>query len=245
MKKRRTLFMILILAILLFTVFLLAQRTFRNDNVIILPEHTTETDTGEGMQSPDNLNVLTITPETVQTAIATLSRPVIYHRTQTTELFWNGGSSATTAQVAVNGNLMRLDIMQPDGTVCHTLLGGDRCTVWYDDEQEWIDLNADQYSADALQSMPTYETVLNLPTERISHAEYCSKNGVYCIYVLTSEDESGYADSFWISVHSGLLYFAERTHSGQLIYRFSAGEPEQGTPAETLFLLPDGTEFRP
>lgn len=245
MKKRRTLFMILIFAILLFTVFLLAQRTLHNDNVITLPEHTAETDTGEGTQSPDDLNVLTITPETVQAAIATLSRPVTYHRTQTTELFWDGGSSATTAQVAVSGNLIRLDIVQADGTVCHTLFSGDRCAVWYDDDQTWVDLHADQYSADALQSMPTYETVLNLPVERIIHAEYCSKGGVYCIYVQTNEDENGYADSFWISVSSGLLYFAERTHSGQLIYRFSAGEPEQGTPAETLFLLPDGSEFRP
>ncbi len=245
MKKRRTLFMILILTILLFTLFLLVQRTFRNDNVIILPEHTAESDTGEGTQAPDNLNVVTLTPDTVQTAIKTLSRPVSYHRTQTTELFWNGGSSATTAQVAVSGNIMRLDIMQPDGTVCHTLLGGDRCVVWYDDERDLIDLNAGQYSADALQSMPTYETVLQLPSEQISRAEYCSKNGVYCIYVQTKEDENGYSDSFWISVHSGLLYFAERTHEGQLIYRFSAGEPEQGEPAESLFLLPDGTQFRP
>ena len=144
MKKRRTLFMILILTILLFTLFLLVQRTFRNDNVIILPEHTAESDTGEGTQAPDNLNVVTLTPDTVQTAIKTLSRPVSYHRTQTTELFWNGGSSATTAQVAVSGNIMRLDIMQPDGTVCHTLLGGDRCVVWYDDERDLIDLNAGQ-----------------------------------------------------------------------------------------------------
>lgn len=245
MKKRRTLFMIIILALILLTVFLLAQKAFRSDNTIKLPEQTSEADTGEDTQSPDNLNVLSITPENVQTAIATLSRPVAYHRTQTTELFWSEGSAATTIQVAVNGSMMRLDIIPSDGTVCHTLLKGDSCAVWYDDEREWIVLRAEQYSSDILQRMPTYETVLELPVEQITNAEYCLKNGVYCIFVQTAKDDTGHADKYWISVQSGLLYFAERTHNGELIYRFSAGEPEQGAPAESLFLLPDGTEFRP
>ena len=245
MKNRKTLFTIILLGIALFVAFLLAQQMLRKQSTITLPESITEGETGKDTPSTDALNVISVSPATVQAAISTLSRPVSYQRTQTIEIFWSGGSSASAAQVAVSGSVIRIDTTLADGSISHTLLTGDHIAVWYDDDQTWITLRADQYSADALLRIPTYETVLDLSADSIAHAEYCQKDGVYCIYVQTTPDAEGYAESYWISVRSGLLFFAERTCNGELIYRFSATEPGVDAPTETLFLLPDGSKFQP
>lgn len=245
MKNRKTLFVIILLSFFLLAAFVLAQQMLRKDSIIKLPQSATETDVGEDTPGTDDSNVLSITPGTVQTAIATLSRPAAYHRTQTVEIFWTGGSSSSAAQIAVSGGTTRIDTTLSDGSICHILVVGSHCAVWYDDEQTWITLRADHFSSDALQRMPTYETVLDLPVESIDRAEYCVKDDVYCIYVRTTEDADGYAASYWISVRSGLLFSAERTCNGELIYRFSASEPGAEAPTESLFLLPDGSKFQP
>lgn len=245
MKKSKMLFMLTVLGILLLAAFFLIQQTMGDGNTITLPGYITDSGTGDTDHNTEDLNVITIDPNTVQAAIATLSRPLSYHRTQTIELFWDGGSSVTTSHVAVRNGLMRVDMIYPDGTVCHTLSGNDLCAVWYDEDRTWVTLRADRYSDDALQHIPSYESVLELPVERIIQAEYRLLGDVYCIFVLTSEDEEGYAESYFISVQSGLLYFAERTHYGEMIYRFSAVEPGSNAPDDSLFLLPDGSPFTP
>lgn len=136
-----------------------------------------------------------------------------------------------------------MDTALPDGSICHTLLSGGSFAVWYDDETNWTSLSTDQLSADALQRMPTYETVLDLPVDSIVHAEYCLKDGVYCIYIQTAPDREGYATGYWISTQSGLLFSAERTSGTEVIYRFSATEPGRDAPDSRLFLLPDGSRF--
>jgi len=243
MKSRKPLLMILILGALLLVILLLAQHMLRERSTITLPERPAEADSSGDSTNTEALNVLRITPETVQAAVATLSRPASYQRSQTVILYWEGGRSTTTAQVAAKNGITRIDMTLPDGTVNHTLLTGDRLAVWYDDEEDWSTLRTDQISPDALQRMPTYETVLELPTSSIIQAEYCQLAGVYCIYILTAPDADGYSESYWISVESGLLYAAERTCNGNVIYRFSATEPDKDAPDEARFLLPDGSQF--
>ena len=99
----------------------------------------------------------------------------------------------------------------------------------------------EDFTADVAQRMLTYETVRELPVEDIALADYRELDGVYCIYVETSPDEAGYADRYWVSVSSGLLYAAERTCQGELVYRFTTTEPDAETPEESLFRLPDGS----
>lgn len=243
MKKRKPLFIFIMLGTMLFIVLLLAQYMLRESSTITLPERPAESDGSGDSSGTEVHNILSITPQTVQAAIATLSRPASYQRTQTVVLYWDGGESTATAQVAVSGGVTRFDMTLPDGSVCHTLLSGDRFAVWYDEDKTWTTLRADQVSADALQRMPTYETVLDLPADSIIHAEYCQKDGVYCIYLQTAPDPDGYAASYWISAQSGLLFAAERTCNGSVIYRFSATEPGTDAPDGALFLLPDGSQF--
>lgn len=244
MKQHKPFYAVIIIGVVLF-IALLTTQYIREDRTITLPVRTTETETETGDNKPDteNLNILSITPATVQAAVSTLSRPASYQRTQTVTLCWNGGESTTTSHVAVSGKMMRIDTQLKDGTICHILLRSERACVWYDNETNWVCIRADELSSDALQRMPTYETVLSLDSSRIVHAEYCLKDNVYCIYIQTAPDQNGYVEHYWISGQSGLLYAAERTQDGRVIYRFTATEPGNDTPDESLFLLPDGALF--
>lgn len=243
MKHHKPFYVTITLGVLLCIALLATQYMRREDSTITLPMPTTETETSDKDSHAETLNILSITPNTVQAAVATLSRPASYQRTQTVTLYWDGGESSTTAQVAVNGTLTRIDTTHRDGTVCHTLSDTTTTCVWYDDDTHWVATRTALISADALQRMPTYESVLELDSTQITHAEYGLKDSVYCIYIQTAPDLDGYAEQYWVSAQSGLLYAAERTYHGQVIYRFQATEPEHDTPEADLFLLPDATPF--
>lgn len=243
MKKKRMTFLSLGLsALLIVFVLVMAQGNARKEGSIVLPEMPADTAGTESGESQSPINLVEITPATVQAAVATLNRPNIYQRAQTVEIFWSGGSGRSVSQVAVNGEMTRIDTVLVDGSTLHMLTWGDRAAQWYDEETDWTGFRSEEFTSDIAQRMLSYETVLDLPTESILLADYRVEEGVYCIYVETSADEEGYAQRFWISTASGLLYKAERWQGQERIYAFTAPEPGMELPENDLFLLPDGTE---
>ena len=221
------------LLLLVVVLLLLAWGGRRAPGGIVLPQAQTDSAGMEDDGSESRLNVVSITPETV--------RPAAYSRVQTVETFWSGGSGQAVSQIHVSGGRTRLDTQLPDGSVRHMLVVGGAAGVWYDDETEWKLLRSRQLSADLAARTLTYETVRDLPVERIAQADYRSLEGVYCIYVETAPDSQGYVDRFWVSVDTCLLHAAERLQNGALVYRFTATAPDAAAPDEALFLLPDGS----
>ena len=63
-----------------------------------------------------------VTPETVQTVIASLSRPDSYYRELTVTLFWEGGESAEQVEIWADGGYVRTTIAT-GGTVQYRLVG--------------------------------------------------------------------------------------------------------------------------
>ncbi|MBR2132885.1 MAG: hypothetical protein IJ955_10215 [Oscillospiraceae bacterium] len=241
-SRKFTIFTLSLGTLLLFAL-LIAHGVLDKDIPFVLPQHLPEVGTSDETVDSDSLQVLSVNPKTVQAAIQTLSRPASYQRTQEITLFWSSGSSTSTSNVAVKGDLTRVDTVLSDDSICHTLTDGEHTAVWYDDDTTWTLLQSTYTPADALMRMPTYEDVLHLPIFRIAQAEYSQKDSLFCIYVETTPDSNGYVDRYWISVQSGLLYAAERTSHGTLIYRFQSSEPKSETPDEKLFLLPNGSQL--
>lgn len=243
MDKKKTTYITIALVILFSLTIFGALKTFQKDRTIVLPERSSETESSDDGDTADSFNVLSVAPETVQSAIRTLARPTSYERTQMVTIFWSGGESTSVSQVAVSGGVTRVDTTLADSTVRHILMNEETAAVWYDEETEWRVLKTGELSTDAIQRMPTYETVLLLSVAEIAQAEYCEKEGVRCLYVQTRQHEDGYTERYWVSVSSGLLFAAERLWEETLIYRFAAVEPEGEAPHEERFLLPDGTAF--
>lgn len=235
--------------LLLLVLLLLVWGGHRRSAAIVLPENQSEGGP-LGPEPPDSrVNTISITPETVRPAIAALSRPAAYSRTQQVETFWSGGSGQASATVYVSGGRTRLDASLPDGSVRHTLVvdgpgEGEALTgVWYDDEKTWRTLRTGSQAADQAARMPTYETVRDLPAGDIAQADFREAYGGRCVYVETRIDAGGYMDRYWVSAENGLLVAAERLWQGDLVYRFTAGEADVSPQEESLFLLPDGSEL--
>jgi len=218
--------------------------TLRRPERITLP--TLEETSGEisdGLAGNETLTLVEVTPETVQTAVATLARPQSYQRTVIVERFWNGGSGSGQSTVTVDHGWTRVDRTLPNGQTRHAVTNGETTHIWYDQEETVYTTPAGGISADDEQIIPTYEDVLELPVESITAADYRVEADRQCIYVETAEDADGYLRRFWIDLECGLLAMAETLQYGEIVYRMGAMELTTAADLQGYFTLPDGTNL--
>ena len=193
-----------------------------------------------GVQDGDQYWQVAVTPETVQSIVATLSRPDSYYRELTVETLWSGGSYASPVQYWEDGGWAHTRQVLASGAVRHDLTGPETAYYWYEGSTAWGTFPADERSSDLAQHIPTYETVLELDPESITGAGYELRGSLPCVYVEVQE-ESGALERYWVSTDSGLLISAERELNGTLVYRMTAySQIQTPCPATASFALPDG-----
>lgn len=241
-KKHLNWMTITFAALALLVIGMMAMNTIRRPGEITLPDPDTAPDqlVEDADRTEGALAVIEITPDTVQAAIATLSRPEAYQRTITVEQFWNGGSAAYETAVAVDGAWTRTDRTMPDGRVRHTMIGSETVYVWYNNEINLYSGPVGAVSADNEQSIPTYETILDLSADEIVAADYQDFSGIPCIYVEAVSSEE-HTLRYWVSVESGLLVAAEKLIQDETVYRMGALVVDSAEPPSGIFVLPDGT----
>lgn len=247
-RRKRTLFAVLIATIIVVAVFSsFAINLFGRDSYEItlpdLSQDSAENQPGDVVGSGGQFVRVEVTPQTVQSVIATLvrARPQSYYREITIELWAGESSSVTTAQVWVDGGWTRSDVTSPSGKVQHNLVGEGTRWLWYDDDPEAISFPADQVVSDLIQRIPTYEDVLALPVEEITDTGYEDYGGLNCVFAEVRQEELNSWERYWISVSSGLLVAAERVKDDQLVYRMTALSIESPAPLSSSFALPDGS----
>lgn len=198
---------------------------------------------GDGGSPSGALTVVEIAPETVQAAIYSLSRPESYGRSMTIEYLWDGGGGALELYTIVRGGWTRVDRGLPGGQTRISITNGDETYIWYGygHDAEVLAVPAGDISADAEQSIPTYEDILDLPVDDILLADYRPLDALTCIYVETAEDAAGYTTRYWVSVENGLLVQAERLLDGEAVYRMTSLYVDQTEYDASRFTLPDGT----
>lgn len=232
-----------ILAILVIGMMLM--NTLRRPGKITLPDTTVQAGqvVDPADRSEDALTVVEITPETVQAAIATLSRPETYRRTITVEQFWGDSSGTYEVTAAVLNGWTRTDRTMPDGRVRHCISGSDAVYIWYNNETRLYTGLPGEITPDHDQSIPTYEDILTLPREEIVTADYRRISDVDCIYVEAVTDGGDQTLRYWVSVESGLLVVAEKLVGEETVYRMASLDLDQAEPAASEFTLPDGTRL--
>lgn len=232
-------FIILVVMVLV----LMFSNSLRRSSRITLPAEnsTSEQTDPDASAGEDALTVIAVTPETVQTAIATLARPEQYSRAIRVEQVWSSGSGSFETTVTVSGRWTRTDRTLSDGQVRHTITDGETTYIWYNSESTVYSGPAGEITPDDEQAIPTYETILELPVEDIAAADYRSVSDVNCIYVETVEDPDGYTQRYWVGVETGLLVASERLLEGETIYRMASLTVDLSVPSADRFILPDGT----
>ena len=246
-QKNRVVFSVAVILLIFVALLVSFGRSLFRTNIpeVVLPQIEVNEPGSSGApgQSDSQSNQLvSVTPQTVQSVIGTLDRNDSYYREITVEQFWSTGSSSHTVQTWVDREWSLVRQLLPSNVVRQDLIGPDSAYYWYEGSSRYESAPAAQHAADLAQRLPTYETVLELDTSSISAAGYESKSGVPCVYVRSLDADSGSVKDYWISVDSGLLVCAELYREDALIYRVSAFSPIQSPcPAEAAFRLPDGT----
>ena len=243
MRRQRTTYYIVGVSILLIlSVLALARGGLRRSGSIVLPSVQTDTGNAGENDAAEGLDVVQITPATVQPAINTLSRPATYSRTQRVETYWSGGSGTAYVNSYVRNGAVRMDTVLPDGQWRHILRDGGQTYIWYNsDTADVYQAPTGSFSVDDELWVPTYEDLLEVAPERLAEAGYETYLETDCIYAATAEDGDGYAERYWIAVDSGLLVAAERLQNGQTVYLMEASDTTVSEPSPELFTLPDGT----
>ncbi len=195
-----------------------------------------------GGQLADGILLVEVNQKTVQSVIATLTRPESYYREVTLETYWGQEGKATaTAQVWVDGGFTRVDTALHGGILEHTIVGDGKRYRWYNNDWDYFTTNAGEKDADLMQKIPTYEDVLALNPEEITDAGYETRGGLACVYVEVAEDELGYRERYWVSVEQGLLVSAETVKDEKIVLKMEAYSVEIPVRSGVSFTLPDGT----
>lgn len=246
-RKKRTLFAVLIATVIVLAVFASFAITLfgQEDYQIKLPDLTDDAATnpsGDQSDPGDQSIRIEVTPETVQSVIATLDRPRSYYREIDLELWADVDTTAlSTAQVWVDGSWTRSTVTTPGGVIQHNLVGEGTRWLWYEGNEKVLSFPADESIADAVQRIPTYEDVLEMPKEQITATGYETYAGADCVYVETEQEDLNSRERYWISVSDGLLVAAERVKDDLVVYRMTAQSTVSPAPLDSSFALPDGT----
>jgi len=243
MKKRSAYFNILIVLAFLAVaalIFFLAPGSDPETPAVLLPPVAAPEDNSGGSTAADELlQTVSVTTDTVQTALQTLHRAESYSRTLTVERFWTGGSSTETVSVWQRGDALRLTIKTGESAAeKNILLSGRDKWVWYSDGDGVFSGTAREGDADAYQTILTYEDVLALDKRNITDAGFCDFDGEDCIYVRYVSGSLFYDNLCYVSVHTGLLMGQETYDGDILIYAMHSSAPDISTPDEAMFTAP-------
>ena len=251
MKKRGAFFYILILLALAAVgalVFLLLPGREVSTPAVVLPTPAPpDASAPPTQESVSGGQIIAVTPETVQTVIATLHRSDSYARSLSVQDFWSGGSRGRTFQVWVRGDSLRLAISDTDAgdqasALENVLIRDGEKWIWYGDGSGVYRGPLLPGDADAYQTILTYEDLLNTPREDILDAGYTDFSGMNCIYVRWRIGTLGYVSDCYIDPDTGLL-MGERCYDGEkLIYSMDSSVPDVTTPSESVFALPAGAQ---
>ena len=235
-KNRRVLVAAIAVTVLaaVFLSFGLPALTGRTPKVTLAdPDQPVASETGQ------QLLPVEVTPDTVQSVIATLSRPESYSRSMTVTLYWGeNGKGEQQVRMWADDGYVKTTVTSGSG-VQHRLVGDGKLRLWYDGDTVWKEVPAGSHSADLAQHIPTYEDVLSADESEITRASYVDREGKDCIYVEMVRE--GVTDRYWIETATGLLAFCVTLEGDKTVYTME--ETDYTSPLEdaSVFLLPDGS----
>ena len=242
-RKRGTLFYLILAAAALVTatlvVFLSPGTLPDTPPVILATPPVTVRPAAPTPEDSSGKSVISVTPDTVQTVLRTLSRSDSYSRTLTVERFWSGGVSVSEVNVWVWGDMCRLSIRSEEqDRVRNVLLAGNEKWIWYSDSPNVYTGAAAADEADRWQSIYSYEKIGSLEVSQILDADFLDFGGEKCVYVRFSDGLLGYVSECYVSCSTGLLMGEDVFDGSRVIYTMRSSRPDISTPDTAVFSHP-------
>lgn len=245
-EKKRTILAIVISCIILVAVgYSFGLNFFRSTTEIVVADPSASSALPSDSQLSEGVGGIPVevTPDTVQSIIADMSRYKSYGRTIEICYAWSGsGSARITAEVTEHNGWLRCDTVLPGGMVEHSVVGDGSLWYWYDEGPNHLQVPFDGGTCDLIQHIPTYEDILEVDRSQIAATGYEEKNGVPSIFVEVEREALGYVERYWVSIASGLLIAAETEKEGSVVYSMVSGDVVSPADlSESDLTLPDGT----
>ncbi len=240
-KTRRLLVIGIALTLVIGVVSSIGLPGLAGEYILEMPVVSEEVPTSTVTATPQ----LTVTNDTVQAVIASLSRQTQYYRELTLHVYYTGGDgeAVTTVRHWEDGNLAKTSLLLPDGQSQTGIREGDILHSWYQGDRSYYTRSTDAAGADFAQRIPHYEDVLTLPKSQIRESALVEERTVPCIFVEFFVEELNLTERYWVSLDTGLLFAAESLQGEQLVYRMEEQHYAKLTEAPTEFFLPDGREL--
>lgn len=212
---------------------------------VVLPTLSSSTSNPLEYTGNSSLYQVTVTPHNVQSVIKSLVISQSYYRNLQTTLFWGTGDgqfTQTSAELWYHQGVSHVKKTLPSGEIRHDMIHEDSIYYWYEGEDTYLTKPSHLYGAEYAQSIPSYETVLDLDVSAIHVADFQTKEQIPCIYIEATPAPLFYTERYWVSVETGLLVAAETYEGDKLIYRMEGyTDPIYPLPRSASFTLPDGT----
>ena len=187
-----------------------------------------------------NRRRIEVTPETVQSAISSLTKAGDYSRAIYVERFSGVRSGSCVINVWIHGQNSRIGIN--NGAVTKDILiAGDEIWIRYSDSQDLYYGHINEKTnneTDEYQSLISYEDISALDPAGIIDAGYTDHNGDNCIFAEYISGHLGYRNIVYISVDTGLIMGNEMYDGDYLIYKMTSGIPDISTPGDEFFIPP-------
>lgn len=226
----------------LFLSFFLSTAAYRTDDEVLLPSETTKTPQTDTVLGK-NLKILgdvQVTVDNVQQVIASLGRAQSYTMQVTSRLYYGETSGTTTYRQTVRQGACRTDVLSASGATLYSeLLWDGMCYAWRSGSSSYTTSRQGAFVADRSASLPTYETVCELPREAITGGALVQTEQDMLLTVDTQEQDR--IGVYKISAQTGLLQSASFSEDGKMV-RSVECTVDTAEPEDSLFILPGMTQ---
>ena len=223
--------------------FVLSSNLFATgESAIILPSQmengaaSAEDDT-LAQENEKKIVQVSISPDNVQSVIASLTRPEAYSCAITNTLYWDGGAGSLHCRQYVRSGAYRIETLDAEGGIVRVQLQyNGHIYAWDAGSTTYYSGQAGSFTPEEAAMIPTYETVCGLPREQIQQAELIERSGQPMIRVVAEQDDR--TVEYVVSAATGLLYSAAFSERGDQTQTIQTSVLSLASPADNLFTLP-------
>lgn len=191
------------------------------------------------------LEAVKIDKSNIKRLIEAMRRPDQYHISAGSTIYHSSGQSTTVTEGYVSGEISKSVTLDQSGAPKeHCILTDDKVYIWAEGSNTWYEGSRGGFGVDNGLIIPTYEKILDLDEADITDADFSLYNEIYCVFVETSDPNSGYRSLYYISVDDGLLVGAQSFDGDMLVYSLSVSVLDMPQDMNNVFRLPDGTVIK-
>ncbi len=239
MKQLKNILIFILVASAFAAAYIIISKSLGNEQppqFVIMPE-------GEFSENPvlfreedGTLSVPEIGKENARAIIASIKKPE--------NMFWSCkrtlySGASTTTRIGIyrkRGSKFRAEVQSAAGETLRTVIfNGSRVYSKVSSGASRTASYSEQYKPEAVMGFTDLDYFLNAPASAVTLAEIRIVDSKTCLYVEYDQSEVGQKDSYYISLHYGVILKAETKSGGEVVYSAETLSVSDAEQADSFF----------